>query len=383
MPSVEQTLAAYAPVLRYHSDELYGAVAVEALADFFFDGGPGAPRGTVLRRKGRDAPLAATSPDADVRLSAQLLADSYGAGGPKAGKDDFLDAHNLAYAADAAIAQLDDAYRDVAYATFAPRADRKPGGWAQYWFFYYFNSKAALASLFGPQEGDWEMVQVRVDGDGKADAVTYAQHGYFRRADWDSDLVQKIDGRPVVYVALGSHASYFEAGRHPVKLPVLGSSLIDDICDEGGREVEPRVVVLDHASPPSWARWPGRWGASIEGKFRSPDGPARKSVWAKPDKAHAEADDAEPLEGLEGLEAEATFEPDVQAWREGDRVHVTYRVPSRDDRSWLAELVLAFYETPDTPPRQDVFDVSAADTGEEESVGPSEPRAAPGVRLTD
>ena len=46
MPSVEQTLAAYAPVLRYHSDELYGAVAVEALADFFFDGGPGAPRGT-------------------------------------------------------------------------------------------------------------------------------------------------------------------------------------------------------------------------------------------------------------------------------------------------------------------------------------------------
>lgn len=368
-------LRARAPILRYHSAELYGAVAVEALTDFWFEGGPGAPRSTQLKRAGQKKPIADANPVAPLRLSVQLLDKSYGDSDIPATERDFLDAHNLAYQADAAISQLNPDYRDVVYGTFAPRGDGKPGGWLQYWFFFYFNSKAALFSRLGPHEGDWEMIQVRVDGTGKPEELTYAQHAYYRKSKWDSELVQKVDGRPVVYVALGSHASYFEAGRHPIELPHLGSGLIDDICDDGGREVTPRLVVIEHEPPPPWASWQGRWGASTEGRFRSPEGPARHDVWGKPDASHKKAKWEKPLE--RDLETVARdYDPDFNAWREGDLVHVTYRLPSENESEWLAELVVAVYEAEGQPPREHVFDAAGASPDASEAVfdptGPTE-----------
>jgi hypothetical protein len=355
-------LERYTPVLRYHSQELYRAVSVEAFTDYHFDGGPGAARWTALKRAGEREPIADARPSAKLRLTSALLAPTY-KGGRRAAKADFLDAHNLSHAADAAIVQLDERNRDVVYGTAIPRGDGRPGAWLQYWLFYTYNSKAALQTKLGVHEGDWEMIQVRVDGRGQAQEVTYAQHGYARRAPWSSRLVRKVDGHPVVYVALGSHASYFEAGRHPVQLPMIGGWLIDDVCDDG-RQASTTLVAVDNAKPPPWARWPGRWGSSTTGEFKSPEGPAVRPRWRNPDEFHAKAEPAKPLEKPDEVGVHA-YLPDVHVWQEGDRVHVTYRKPSEDHGLWTAELAIAVHERGSRPPREHVFDATG--------VGPPDP----------
>jgi predicted component of type VI protein secretion system len=85
--------------------------------------------------------------------------------------------------------------------------------WLQYWFFYFYNDYN-LALGIGLHEGDWEMVQLRIH-DGAPDLAVYAQHRQAEKRPWAQ--VIKLPGdpnRPMVYVARGSHASYFEPGFH-------------------------------------------------------------------------------------------------------------------------------------------------------------------------
>lgn len=104
----------------------------------------------------------------------------------------------------------------------------------QYWWFLFYND------AWNRHQGDWEGVTVFLRRDG--DAVTplgaaYASHDLGRWRRWRD--VQRVDGNgdeadegshPVVYVARGSHASYFdysETGYHPqmvrkLRLPLLG-----------------------------------------------------------------------------------------------------------------------------------------------------------------
>ena len=62
----------------------------------------------------------------------------------------------------------------------------------------------------GRHAGDWEMVQVRSDAAGRPVEAVYAQHSGAERCPWSA--VEKRGGRPVVYVAHGSHAAYFRPG---------------------------------------------------------------------------------------------------------------------------------------------------------------------------
>ena len=120
----------------------------------------------------------------------------------------------------------------------------------------------------GRHEGDWELVQYRVVSDRLAEAV-YAQHSDAGRCG--AGAVSRRDGRPVVYAAHGSHASYFRAGVRDRTFPDP-----NDEADGRGRVQRPRLVVISERSP-AFMRFSGRWGdsrAGWPGESSSPRGPA-------------------------------------------------------------------------------------------------------------
>jgi hypothetical protein len=180
-------------------------------------------------------------------------------------------------------------YREQYVALRAARADLRnrmyghaveAGGrlWLQYWFFYFYNDYN-LALGIGLHEGDWEMVQLRMH-DGVPDLALYAQHRQAEKRPWAQ--VGKVPGdpnRPMVYVARGSHASYFEPGFHQTEAWY-------DLAD--GKRNSPRTtleIVTD--DDPPWIAWPGVWGdtpARVGGIDQpSPRGPSAHAQWKSPD----------------------------------------------------------------------------------------------------
>jgi hypothetical protein len=127
--------------------------------------------------------------------------------------------------------------------------------WVQYWLWYLYNPKRIFVT--GEHEGDWEFVQVGYAGD-QAFCVAASQHkSGGSRMWWDCE---RRDGHPVIYVALGSHANYFQ----PVdQLPEIG----DD--GDGAGATLGDIEWRDFGD---WATWPGRWGNST-GEGRSPQSP--------------------------------------------------------------------------------------------------------------
>jgi hypothetical protein len=119
----------------------------------------------------------------------------------------------------------------------------------QYWLFYADNP-CVLAP--GRHDGDWELVQIRLRprGEGfESTHVTMAGHG-----KPVTRLFESSDGGPDVFVAVDSHASYFDAGAHPM-LP------LSDVCTPAGPGALPEVVLLPvEPSKRDWAHWHGRWG---------------------------------------------------------------------------------------------------------------------------
>src|SRR3954470_7761955 len=86
---------------------------------------------------------------------------------------------------------------------------RVAGSWLQYWLFYAQNGQDRGVLRTGRHAGDWEMVQVRMEAGRPVEAV-YSQHSGAERCGWGD--VRLDSGHPVVFVANGSHASYFVAG---------------------------------------------------------------------------------------------------------------------------------------------------------------------------
>lgn len=156
------------------------------------------------------------------------------------------------------------------------RRDRDGALWLQYWFFYFYNDYH-LAFDIGLHEGDWEMIQLRLDGE-IPDVAVYAQHTYAELRPWDQ--VTRLPGfpdTPLVYPGRGSHASYFRSGVYSTEAWI-------DIAD--GRRGPKRLAltVIDDAT--GWVRWPGRWGDTDAGVAKvdqpSPPGPAQHGQWHEP-----------------------------------------------------------------------------------------------------
>ena len=129
----------------------------------------------------------------------------------------------------------------------------------QYWFFYAYNDYE-----LNQHEGDWEMIVVFLDLPKNPIGVAYSQHHSGQYAFWGD--VEKTDGtHPNVYVARGSHASYFrpyqgkvglendEVGNDGLFLPYNHEKLVIEVMGELGSG--------NHPANQSWLDFEGRWGA--------------------------------------------------------------------------------------------------------------------------
>jgi hypothetical protein len=157
--------------------------------------------------------------------------------------------------------------------------------WLQYWVWHYHNPKRIIG--FGRHEGDWELVQIGLDSSQAPELVTFAQHNGGEAKGWED--IERTDGtHAVVYVALFSHAAYFEAGTQAYAIRFLA-----DNPDGNGPEVDPTLEPFD-----GWKAWRGRWGRGtengwrFEGKFGGlgPESPGRQEGrWLRPASFHTEA----------------------------------------------------------------------------------------------
>lgn len=247
-------LEQHKPLLRYDSKGAFRATAIEAMAEH-----------AVLRRaNGTQVPRPRTK---------YLVPREY-PDGIKVSRQDDLDIEGRDYVGFGKLTH--ERYGDVCYGRVAR------GGtfvFLQYWFFYVYNDKQFMG--VGLHEGDWEMVQIRLGADEDPDAMTFAQHNYGHRRSWGQ--VESQDGRPVVYVARGSQASYPEAGK-------FRAPIVPDIADGKVPLTDPELVVLNGREP--WLQWPGRWGstqARNPAESWSPHGPAFQSKWRRPLEFHKDA----------------------------------------------------------------------------------------------
>lgn len=287
----DQLLMQFRPELRYDTLETYRADAADTITDNYVNQNGQTVRSNYLNDDDGDHIAASDPALPEDQLSLGFLAPEYTHPWtccPPAGGDYFGDASDTDrvdaandYEVDAQRMHGDETYADKTYARAVP--DTVTGGWTlQYWLFYYNNPKTwpvGAPAGWGAHEGDWEMVQVQLDADLEPTHASYAQHGWGEKCEWDS--VERHLDHPVVYVAEGSHASYFTAGFHQNPNPEKPWELSSDSADGEGDVAVPSVVDVGGAAP-GWLLWPGRWGGST-GAGDSPLGPAFQGMkWDDP-----------------------------------------------------------------------------------------------------
>lgn len=168
-----------------------------------------------------------------------------------------------------------------------------------YWLFYPYNPWSVRTPagdvVWRSHEGDWEVVLVVLDRKGRPLEIGYSQHCLGERRAWRA--APRRGSRPLVRVALGSHANYPRRGRHvhdprcwPAAARVVFRALRTEPVDVagGGRTVRPRLLRL--APAPPWLAYAGAWGET--GWFhageatlaygKGPAGPAFQAEWRTP-----------------------------------------------------------------------------------------------------
>ncbi len=130
----------------------------------------------------------------------------------------------------------------------------------QYWLFYLYNDG------WNKHEGDWELIQIVLGPDGTPRFAAYAQHNSYTWRNWNEVLVEQrvseqgeVEEHPHVYVARGSHASYFQYAP---------GGYGGDVVVDAQEFVIPQVRLLpppDQAEPATfgWLRFPGAWGSDV------------------------------------------------------------------------------------------------------------------------
>ena len=162
---------------------------------------------------------------------------------------------------------------------------RGGGRWLQYWRWHVQNTQDRGIVNTGRHEGDWELVQVRVDGRERPVEAVYAQHSVAERCGWRS--VRTRRGAPVAYLANGSHAAYFRRGVRDRMFPDP-----NDEAEGRGSVSRPPLEVIS-IDDPGWMRFTGRWGTSRArwpAEQSSPRGPAfQGESWDDPGAFAAQA----------------------------------------------------------------------------------------------
>lgn len=155
----------------------------------------------------------------------------------------------------------------------------------QYWFYYYDNP------WINHHEGDWEMVQVVLDGDENPLYAAYSQHfavpllttGGTKRP-WNH--VNRDDTHPYVFVARGSHASYFRPFYYwqgEGVLPCLGIDSAVTDTNVQDNMISPTIQMLPESiSADTWPYFKGRWGHIDVGSCPLGNEGPRGPVWSSP-----------------------------------------------------------------------------------------------------
>lgn len=342
----EELLRRHRPLLHYDSLEACRADSVATICEF-------AARGrcnTLCRADG--TAIAAAAPAAGLpRLSAEFLGPERYADGQPVRAGDYIDECGGTHAADALAARAREGRADVVYGS--ARRDREGGLWLQYWLFFYCDDKGWLGVQ--RHEGDWEMLQIRLDEEGRPDAVTLARPGGARRLGWEQVERAVVEGgeAPVFYPARGTHAP----------LPAPGSwraPLLPDHNDGGGPRVRPRLVPIGDGGP-GWALWPGRWGSTRRReRFEadSPFGPTRSPQWRDPLELHEDATPAAEERLARGRVGGEPPRPQLRARREAGLAVVEYSFPDpRPGEAEPARLVAAPLDGEAEPSRPRSFAV--------------------------
>ena len=184
----------------------------------------------------------------------------------------------------------------------------------QYWFFYFFNDWADKIwregedyTGFNNHEGDWEMITVLINQDTYIpEKVGFSQHKRFSKwaitggelVEWGDVEVIEETNHPVVYVAIGSHASFHEEGFYQYKVQwghyvdvypgnalwLVPDKIYDSVespYEEGTERLYlerlPRLdTTFSETSPNSWLRFSGIFGQYDWGGETLPgfDGPS-------------------------------------------------------------------------------------------------------------
>jgi hypothetical protein len=152
----------------------------------------------------------------------------------------------------------------------------------QYWLPYYFDNWNNY------HEGDWEHIDVILNGNLDPVYAAVSQHDTGQRRPWD--YVEGPDTHPVIYVARGSHANYFYPGPHDAPFWFTDETEAYSL-HQPFVTVLPDVSSLDLASlagsPYYWLAYQGAWGELTSlPEGNGPQGPAatpeHNSVWDDP-----------------------------------------------------------------------------------------------------
>jgi hypothetical protein len=266
-------LQRFRPVLKYDSQESYFA---DAAAEWTDNPGNRLLRtdGTVLAAEGDGLTLA-------------FLGKQY-AGGAGAVKTDVISDPTRKYREQARAIHERPGYANHMYGHAA--RDTKGDLWLQYWFFYFYNDYNLIGHIIGAglHEGDWEMIELHLEGE-SPDLAAYAQHKGAETRPWRQVDLLPGTQRPIVYVARGSHAAYFEPGTH-------WTGHWFDNADGKRRSPDVQLDVVEVEDDAwRWIFWPGHWGdtkaAGSPLDSDSPVGPGAHEQWHDPlvlvDKARA------------------------------------------------------------------------------------------------
>jgi hypothetical protein len=328
-------LIRYAPELIYDTQEIYRADSAAEITD---NHKPGENYYNELRDWNGNLLAAADSTSGAELLTLDFLGTTYPPGtyigqyyasGYPATYPDHIDERNN-YSEDFQRLNALSQYKNRVYG----RVKSYPDGenTLQYWLFYYYNPKEYPPLDTGEHEGDWEMVQVLLDDSGTPTETAYAQHRNGEVCDW-SFVPKNYEGRPKVFVGLGSHASYFESFTFP--------NGHVDTTDGDGDTANPAVERVTDAT--AWLHWPGTWGGT-PGQFlgaASPVGPKFQGpkwddprAWARSSDvgactvgayARRRSDTVDSHQAVTSVARPAA--PIVSSYRSGKRVVTRYRIP--------------------------------------------------------
>lgn len=341
----EALLRRHQPVLRYDSQEAYFSDSAATWTDN--------PGNVLVRADG--TPLAASKQSGGLpRLRLDFLGHSGYANGLPVLKGDTISDPSRNYVAQAAA--LHPKYGNVTYGH--ARADASGALWLQYWRWHFYNDFAIAGAWLhgGLHEGDWEMIQLRLGADGAPDLAVYAQHKGAETRAWTDVTTDQSGEHPLVYVARGSHASYYDAGPH------WTGTWFDQA--DGRRPSPGELLHVAGDESPGWITWPGFWGDTrpVFGPIdaSSPTGPAGHEQWRDPSvlarvAARQAAAPTPPAPDVPPV-------PIVTATRDGSRLDVAYDLGShlRGPATVTTIVVTVNSEDDRIPPRSWALAISGA-----------------------